>query len=237
VLQATLASQAVARVQLALAAYDPAAARPLLGEVVSLLGTNDVVAGLLTRTRQQEGELKHLGGLREALKTGALPRQRVKELLAFAERYANRDELAADVLVLLDSPGDLSLAQCLNGFWAAEALGNVRLMARAAAAASTVLPAGTAVVPVVQVTTACHAVNLRGEAFALLNALTVASPESPEAWLELAAWQCERGEEKEALRSVRQATKLGGDDIKKRAREDSRFAPVSNTWSFRWNTG
>ena len=91
--------------------------------------------------------------------------------------------------------------------------------------------------PVVQVTTACHAVNLRGEAFALLNALTVASPESPEAWLELAAWQCERGEEKEALRSVRQATKLGGDDIKKRAREDSRFAPVSNTWSFRWNTG
>lgn len=56
--------------------------------------------------------------------------------------------------------------------------------------------------------------------------------EEPWIWLELSALLAQADQTDEALNALKMAVKHGGDDIRQSARNDPRFEPVRETWSF-----
>jgi tetratricopeptide (TPR) repeat protein len=74
------------------------------------------------------------------------------------------------------------------------------------------------------------------KAIEALKEFTTKNGKSAPAWLELSALLAMQKKTDESLEALKTAVSIGGDDTRKKAREDTRFESLKDTWTFKWNT-
>ena len=230
--RAERAEQLVGLVTASLQRKDTETARTQLAEMVELVGTNEVAAELTVSIADLEEALDTLAGHNQELLAGTLTRA---DADAFVSLSTQHDEVAGitnTVAHLLASP-DLSAAQCLAIMRVAQAMSDTNQIKTVALVCSASLDEDFSSASCLDAVAICSEAKLPEEAMSLLVAFLERDETAWAVWLERAAMEAQSGQAKQALRSLKAATDSGDAGIKAKARADTRFDPIRDTWTFR----
>lgn len=231
-LQGTLSSLR-SRIRQSLERQDVATASRLIVELHHQTGDTPEVTEYLTRLALLRTALGRLDAWHADLQAGTLAEDDAVNWAEIAQRYRRERQVRAQIDRVLDDTENISPSRALSAFRISREVGDLARAQRALNIYERILPPPQNYRELEPLLNLYIGSGFVEEALNALKAFLERVPNSTAAWLEYGALQAQSGDSRGAVSSVRNAVRHGGTAAKQRARDDSRFDPVRETWGFR----
>jgi hypothetical protein len=202
-------------------------------EMAEVFGADDRYVKLFSaRLAQLKKQLTELAALKKKLPSGDLTEAEAERLSRLSTLYDPHGHLHKTLVKMLTAEQGLTAPICIGAVRTASAMDDAQLVSISAREYSVRVSSLESEVLCLEVARHCQYANLNDQALAILIKYLDPYPKAASVWYERSALEAASGQKDRALKSLKIATRLGGDKARARARKDIRFNSIKETWTF-----